>query len=82
MHTGPAGKIDLATVLGDVALEVNLRTFRQKTLAALATTILQDATTCLGRHTGTETMLLLANSLGRLVGTLTHRSENLVEIPP
>jgi hypothetical protein len=82
----PAGKSYLATtvattVLIDVALEVNLSTFRQETLAALATTVLQDATTCLCRHTGTETMLLLANSLGRLVGTLTHQSEKLIEIP-
>ena len=82
----PAGKSYLATtvattVLIDVALEVNLCTFRQETLTALATTILNNAATCFRRHTGTKTMLLLANSLGRLVGTLTHQSENLVEIP-
>jgi hypothetical protein len=60
----------LGVVLDGVALEVNLGTLGEETLAALAATLVQDVATCLGGHTGTEAVLLLAGAFGRLVGTL------------
>jgi len=50
-----------------VALEVNLGPFWKETLASFAATALDDAASSFGCHAGTETVLLLAGALGRLV---------------
>lgn len=55
-------------VLLDVALEVNLSTFWKEALAALSAALAKDITACFGTHTGTETVLTFADTLGRLVG--------------
>lgn len=57
----------LGVVLHRVALEVNLGSFWKKALATLAATVFEDAAASLSGHAGTESMLLLASALGRLV---------------
>ena len=57
----------LRVVLLRVALEVNLRSFWKKALATLAATVFEDTAASLSGHAGTESMLLLASALGRLV---------------
>jgi hypothetical protein len=54
-------------VLHRVALEVNLRTLGNETLAALLAAAANDVATGLGGHAGTEPMLVLAGALGGLV---------------
>ena len=50
-----------------MALEVDLGTFREETPATFTATGFDDATASLSGHAGTETVLLLASALGRLV---------------
>jgi hypothetical protein len=54
-------------VLLDVALEVNLGTFWKEAFAALGAAFAKDIATCFSAHTGTETVLTFADTLGRLV---------------
>jgi len=54
-------------VLHRVALEVDLGSFWQEALATLAAAVLEDAASGFGGHAGTESVLLLASALGRLV---------------
>jgi hypothetical protein len=51
-----------------VALEVNFHTFGDEALAAEATATAQNVATIDGLHAGAESELLLAGSLGGLVG--------------
>jgi len=59
-------------VLGDVALEVKLRTFGNEALAALLAAALDAIAASLRGHAGTETVLLFAGTFGGLVGTEAH----------
>lgn len=54
-------------VLHRMALEVNLGTLRKKALPTFTATALEDATSRFGSHASTETVLLLAGALGRLI---------------
>jgi hypothetical protein len=55
-----------ATVLGRVALVVNLSSFGNETLATFLATTLEQITTRFGSHPGTETVLAFASALGGL----------------
>ena len=57
----------LGVVLHRMALEVDLGTLRKETLPTFTATALEDATSRFGSHASTETVLLLAGALGRLV---------------
>ena len=57
----------LGVVLHRMALEVNLGTLWKKALPTFTATVLKDAASCFGSHASTETVLLLAGALGRLV---------------
>ena len=57
----------LGVVLHRVALEVDLGSFWKEALATLAATAFEDPPTRFGGHAGTESVLLLASALGRLV---------------
>jgi len=57
----------LGVVLHRVALEVDLGTFREEALATLTAAVLEDAAASFICHAGSETVLLLARALGRLV---------------
>lgn len=59
-------------VLVAVPLVLQLGTLRQKPLATLATTAIDDAATRFRGHTGTETVLVLAGTLGRLESAEAH----------
>lgn len=50
-----------------MALEVDLGSFWKEALATLTATAFDDAAASLSGHAGTETVLLLAGALGRLV---------------
>lgn len=54
-------------VLLDVALEMDFSTLRKKAFAALGAALAKNIAACFGRHTGTETVLAFADTLGRLV---------------
>lgn len=60
----------LGVVLDGVALEVNLRSLGEKTLAAFATAFAEDIATGFGSHAGAEAVLTFADTLGRLKGSL------------
>ena len=68
----------LGVVLHRVALEVNLGSFWKKALAAFAATVFEDAAASLGGHAGTESMLLLASALGRLVSNFHGRKKSKI----
>ena len=68
----------LGVVLHRVALEVNLGSFWKKALATLTATVLEDAAASLSGHAGTESMLLLASSLGRLVSHFHGRKKSKI----
>ena len=63
-------------VLLNVTLIVNFCTLRKKALATLLAATAKCVTSGLGAHTGTETVLTLADSLGWLISTF--HSKNLV----
>ena len=50
-----------------MAFEVNLGSFWKEALATLAAAVFEDAAASLSGHAGTESMLLLASALGRLI---------------
>lgn len=60
----------LGVVLNGVALEVNLGPFGQETLAAFAAALVQDIATGFSSHAGSEAVLLLADTLRGLEGSL------------
>lgn len=62
-----------------MALEVNLGTLWNEALAALLATVLDDAATSFVRHACTETVLLLASALGRLISHFHGRKKSKVE---
>ena len=62
-----------------MALEVELGSFWKEALATLAAAVLENSTTCLGSHAGTESVLLLAGALGRLVSHFHGRKISGVE---
>ena len=70
-----SGHSRLTTVLDRVALVLNFSTLRKKALTALSTTTTQNFASILGSHTGTETKLVLAATLGRLIGPLAHNKK-------
>ena len=68
----------LGVVLHRVALEVNLGSFWKKALATLTATVLEDAAASLIGHAGTESVLLLASALGRLVSHFHGRKKSKI----
>ena len=67
----------LGIVLHRVALEVDLGTLRKEALATFTTAAFDDAASSFGCHAGTETVLLLAGALGRLVCHFHGRREKI-----
>ena len=55
-------------MLLDVALEMNLSTFRKQALAAFLTTATKTIATSLGAHACAESVLAFAGALGWLIG--------------
>lgn len=68
----------LGVVLHRVALEVDLGSFWKEALATLAATVLEDTTSGFGGHAGTESVLLLASALGRLVSHFHGRKKSKI----
>ena len=71
---GKSRAVRLVAVLGDVALEVKLSTFRNQAFAAFLATALDDVASSLGGHTGAETVLLFTGTFGGLVSAEAHGS--------
>tara|TARA_Y100000385_G_C13060372_1_gene624100 strand:+ start:941 stop:1225 length:285 start_codon:yes stop_codon:yes gene_type:complete len=65
----PQSELSSLGVLLNVALEVNLCTFRKEAFAAFLTAAAQCVAPCLGAHAGTKTVLAFANSFGWLIST-------------
>jgi hypothetical protein len=63
-------------VLDCVALVLNFSTLRKKALATFGATATKDIATILGGHAGTEAELILAATLGRLIGPLAHNKKD------
>jgi hypothetical protein len=59
-------------VLGNVAFEVKLRTFRNKTLATFLATAFDDVTASFRSHTGTEAVLLFTGAFRGLICAKAH----------
>lgn len=71
MRLVPA-RIFLATVLNGVALVLDFRSLGKKALATLGAATGENGAAILGCHAGTESELVFAAALGRLIGPLAH----------